>query len=475
MKQPIADILGIDNTPDWDIFDFDQSANLYLVHYNTNADMNKYGHIRGLVVDTNNKMIVCQSFGYTPSYVSSHIEGDGDHPEHIFFTCPDESQVHVNHQSIRIGYEGTIMRVFKHNGKVYHSTHRRLDSSKSRWGKSVSFMEMYNQLNGPKDTDLFSPEVEYSPYCYIFIMVHPDVLNVCKLNVGKGYLVYLGVNTMWDPSHPYNGQEGIRTFPVSHQVETSSVPVTISSSDITLEQANKHLKYGFHDEGTTHVDPRVGNGEFIIIYEQGTNKLIRVNSPAYQWRLQMRDNNPNLLNRFYQLIDDSYIRTETEEGQVQYQNKFPIFDGIDVNAIRQSIPLITPSVSSSFWIKNQVDRLTNIWYCFLLSVPLHCQIQVTDMLDNFYKSQENIIKWLIRINNTNRNLTNLNLSRRCLQIIEHARQYGQRIVTQNKNRYYHGHKLSCRDLTIRSIRNIIKHEKGASLYKIYTEMIRNHE
>ena len=115
-----------------------------------------------------------------------------------------EHVVNPKNTIFKLGFEATVMRVYKHDGKVYHSTHRRLDASRSRWGASITFGDMYVQLGGPSNDVLFDEKKAYSPFCHIFLMVHPDILIATKANVGTGYLVYLGPKKMWNiDSSPY--------------------------------------------------------------------------------------------------------------------------------------------------------------------------------------------------------------------------------------------------------------------------------
>src|SRR3989304_6739213 len=74
VKSDIANILAIENSGAWEIISSDPDHNLYMVHHKPEADLVKYGDIRGIVVDVKSRSIVCKSYGYTPTIVSNTIE-----------------------------------------------------------------------------------------------------------------------------------------------------------------------------------------------------------------------------------------------------------------------------------------------------------------------------------------------------------------------------------------------------------------
>ncbi len=198
IRKIISNVLDIENSAAWQIVSSDPEHNLYMVHHKPEANLADYGQIRGIVIDTEAKAIICRSYGYTPTVMIDRITvqpGDGN--IHLIDELSFEHAMNPARIHFKIGFEGTMINVFKHDGKVYRSTRKRLDASRSRWGNSDTFMDMYWSLGGPGNDDLFDPDSKYSPYCHTFIIVHPDVLVVSKDNIGDGYLVYLGPKQMW--------------------------------------------------------------------------------------------------------------------------------------------------------------------------------------------------------------------------------------------------------------------------------------
>jgi hypothetical protein len=199
VRAEIASILKIDvDRSQWEVTDSIPEKGLYMVHYTDGADMTKYGHVRGTVIDVERKYVVAKSFGFSPIATISSLAASagGD-----LVVKDDTGNCHdfkAGNYSLRRGFEGVILRIFKHDGVVYTATHRRLNIEKSRWGNSTPFIQMYKDLKGPEPDSLFDKSKAFSPYCWVFIITHPELLVGTKQNVGPGYVVLLGVETMFD-------------------------------------------------------------------------------------------------------------------------------------------------------------------------------------------------------------------------------------------------------------------------------------
>jgi hypothetical protein len=255
---------------EWDIVD--QDNDLIVMHYRTNhswdprLDRPSHPEVRGWVYDTAKDIIVAKSFPYTPVVTLDKLTG---------FDLVDETG--VSHRFVnpivKEGFEGTTIRVFRHGGKTYYASHRRLDTSKSRWGSSIPFLQMYNELGGPRD--LFDETKNYSPYCYVFLVVHPDVAHVSQRDIGKGHIQFLHRLTCWEKS-PYPEEEVDRSVREFEPVKT-----------LSLDEANEILQ----------------QGGFVIVSEpDGT--AVKVVSHKYTLLSSIRNNDPNLLHRLNELVEE---------------------------------------------------------------------------------------------------------------------------------------------------------------------------
>lgn len=218
--------------------------NLALAHYSENADMETYGRIKGSIVDLETETIVCQSYEYT-SMAVSNLDKEVWTPDDTGYIKLTDiySRNYFFHQDnilIKPSFPGVILRVFKNKGRVYFSTHRRISAESSRWisDHGLTFIEMYQQLNGPTQEELFPTDQENSAFCYIFLVVHPDLVDVSKINfMGlAGFIVYMGFKEMWPTDQS----------PVELATSTDLVSgKLVSPTSMSINEANLFLNWGY--------------------------------------------------------------------------------------------------------------------------------------------------------------------------------------------------------------------------------------
>ncbi len=478
LKQKIAPILSLEVDGPWEIVS--QLDDLVMVHYTSNhktldlsEDMKKYAALRGVVIDIKTNTIVCASYPHAQRVMSSSLIVTENE------LVLNNDKLNLEDVIIKTGFEGTLMHVFKFNGKVYRVTRKRLDPSKSRWGNSKKFGEIYVELNGPKDEELFDPTKNYSPYVHTFILVHPDLLISSRDYVQKGFLVYLGAKKMYEEN----------SYPVDEVDTELHIPLMINymnDSDgkhaldgtgkiyyphpLNLAQANKHLMFGFYDSfpGYENLDSRMLPGEFIIVEDKNTHKMYKVESPAYVWRTSLRNNNPNLKHQFFELLD--YVSSKV--GDEKYKYTFLPLMLYDYNSLVENInkePIIVWSNgnnSTSNDILNRDGKIYQIWENFLLAVPLCKQAEVVTYLPFLIQKREEVITWLKKLSDIN-NLDATKFSKRVQDILLKTKMFAQK--NQNRN------KKDIRTLTHDNIQNFIYKELGSSLYRLIREMTQNQE
>jgi len=153
----LAEIAGLADDGNWEIYDDISDRGLFLLHSKIEPKIS--GLPRGVVVDIENGVVVCDSFGFTP-VVSLDLLKTLPNSEDI--SVVDEFiNRHIftaGHYTVTPAYEGVVIRAFKHESVVYFSTHKRLDCSRSRWGSSDYFLDIYKRLGGPQAEDLFPEE-----------------------------------------------------------------------------------------------------------------------------------------------------------------------------------------------------------------------------------------------------------------------------------------------------------------------------
>ena len=476
-KQTIAPMLNLDPNGSWDIVS-ETETGLSMVHHKNDANMDIYAALRGVVVDTKKGNVVCYSYPHSPKFILSSLPLENGRIQ-----LNDTISLDVEKTKIKPGFEGPLIHVFKHGGKVYRSTRKRFDPSKSRWGNSKTFEEIYWDLNGPKDEVLFDSEKDYSPYCHTFIMVHPDMLVCTKYDVGSGYLVYLGPKQMYSVENcPY---------PIEEVDDTLRVPDTTSSyfqteekkvyspEAMDLDTANKHLTFGFYEEfpGYEYLDARLLPGEFVILEDLESGNMYRIESPAYNWRSEMRNNNPNLLHRFHELLDYAYLKNTPEDVE-KYVSTFPILSFFDTESLETTLKttniVVWPqNTEVELKVPNTRDtKLYNIWQCFLVSVPLCRQKEVVTYYNNLIARRTEITEWLDDLSRTEK-LDMSTFSKRVQDILVKTKLFATNKVKRGENIDYKTKKAkSVEELTKDNIRNFISKELGSSLYRILKEMDR---
>jgi hypothetical protein len=415
LKEEISNILRIPNNDCWKIVESDGSV--HLVHYQEGADLETYGFLRGVVVDTELKRVVCSSFGYAPYFVADSLSRDAQR------RVDENAKVHdldLSQARFRIGYEGTVLRVFKHRGKVYFSTHRRLDASRSRWGNTHTFTELYEQLGGPTAKELFDENKDSSPFVSVFLVSHPEVLMCSLVPSSTGFLVYLSCHKMFS-EHPATQETVDWSFPSLPLVygkrylslEGSEDRRILLSPYLSLEEANDFLARGFFPEEPQRDDKRLSKGEFVIAEipcQEGSNspdgdvKLVKFHSSAYEWRNKMRGKDSNLYHRFFLLATDSYGKKPLEN----YFEEYPLVPKfVPESEVRERVaegPLVSWPTDASLrdnvltFSKNPSKNclLYNIWACFLLSVPISRQATVAEFLSSYRQDRMYLVQWLAK-------------------------------------------------------------------------------
>ena len=486
----LANIVGIETSAAWNICgsagktDGKGQDQLYLLGLKPETDASRFPTLRGTVVDLQAKTVVSQSFPYTPTVVADELV-----PGDVVTLTDVDGVVHkldTEHLRITVGYEGFLVHVFKHDGVIYFHTRKRMSLDRSHWGKSGMFSDLYAAAGGPIGDNLFDPKCTHSPYCHVFIVSHPNILVSSKMDVGpNGTLIYLGSKQMWDPTYascPYKqkGEDGQllpgitqEEFdadprpaagwiePFSKEGEIYSFVGVEAPRSLSLEEANVYLQVGDKDDFHQHSDFRINPGEFVILHQldpiSGEETMIRVESRAYAWRCQLRNNDPNLLHRFYQLVNGSYLHYETPEGKAAYDALYPQMGAVNM--------------------ADRDGRLYNIWLAFMHAIPPCRTVEATGFYMQLKSERYQLIGWLSGLGQ----LAPAVVSQLCeeLQIIMPKRVHdilGVALSTANHklqtktNFDRQGLRLSKKRMMFDSIRNLVGKEAGASLYRLVRTM-----
>lgn len=493
-KNLVSELLNIPNTSDWSIID--QEGSLVLVHYaipttpnKAPVDMTKYGHLRGVLIDLETGCVVANSFGYTPTAVASHIDKDNDgnivvyDKDHISHTFESHNCV------IRPIFEGVVLRILKYKGKVYNITHRKINPVKSHWGSSGNFLDIYKLANGPSAEQLFDESKPNSSTVYNFLVVDSTLLVGTRQKVHSPYVVLLSTTELKYPFSDEDTAKGIFDFEcrseISAEMETGAV---VNITNYTLEQANEHLRDGYYP--STSEDPRTTNGEGVIIYSINENgdigDIVKVHSEAYDWRVMMRNNNPNIDHQFYSLIDSARYNLIGNNYEA-FIDDFALFDEYSPNELKSiynkngaitalNLTSIDPNHPYSI---NRDARIMLIWINYVFTLPPNHQLQAIDIIDKFFLERTRLINWLITIERQNKVLnsviilnhqelkapTNNCKNKDPLGEVRSILQRSRNLAYQSKNDPHNKH-LPIHTVISNTISNLVYKEYGINVYKL---------
>jgi len=146
----------------------DERDGLRLIHYvDEPSSFEMYdAQFRGKIIDNEDK-IVCVSHPHTQEFSMDSYDGD------VVKTNSERS----------VAVEGTMLRVYFYNGKWNFSTYKKIEGSKSRWGKAKPFKTYFDELFG----DVFT--MLDQNYCYSFLLCHKETKIV--MDVDESHLLYV--------------------------------------------------------------------------------------------------------------------------------------------------------------------------------------------------------------------------------------------------------------------------------------------
>lgn len=476
LTQKIANILNLPDVHGWSVVD--EEEHLVMVHYASAADMNIYGQLRGVLVDTEAGAVVANSFGYTPTAVASElVEVDG----HLSVKDQD-GHTHVfpmNDVVIKRVFEGVVIRVIWHKSKCYRITHRRINPVRSRWGSSKSFISMYEEAGGPTAEQLFDTTKPYSSTCYDFLVVDQSLLVGTRQKISCPYLVRLAQREM-DIKRPADEvAPGLPIFTTTDNIGgIVSEPVIHDPKLLSLDEANSHLKYGYYN-GFEVNDTRQLTGEAVIIYrtvDSHVVDIVKVHSPSYEWRVNMRGNNPNINNQFYSLLNIAYIDIDTTEKWEALKQKLimlPLYDEQslkDLYAQNQAILTIPSGEVNQEDYDTRDSRIHLLWMNYVLSLPFSVQADALNILSNFRKDRDDLIDWISNIEATTKEIESSELHERVKGLISSSRRLSRERVANGTNYSLKGSHMKLPVIIKSTLRNLINKEKGPSLYNLVRAM-----
>ena len=520
LADQLTEILGVSPGPSWSLVDAYPDQDLYMANYNSFADMVRYGHVHGVVIDMKVKKIIARSYNFTPyatlEKLNPEIEDQHLQFRDDFGNLTDLPPVDKG-TTIYQGIEGKLLTVFKHNGQVYYSIPNKLTIDTVSCNGSPSLGELYIDFGGPKPEELFDPNKKYASYCHHIMICSPYFLEASKemsflspsspsprrdskeiafpTNIElRGYLVYIGAQEMFNKNtSPYPAGD----VEFLAKSKSRKFPNMRYQKKLSLSDANKFLESGYHPNVEPSNDPRVRLGEFVVLYNEN-RPTMKVYSPAYSWRLNMRDTNPNIEERFYELTNASNFDTKVADRLADYEKRFPIFEALSIEDFNKltfpvlSLPTIkitltipsgnknipgfayspTTRIPAGFLeptptnlVSTRDDRLFNIFLAYFMALPLHLQFTERFLYEQYVNDRADVIQWLQELYLSHPKLGKIvGLNTQTKDLLERVKADVLTFCYSNKMTE------SFDVYTLQGIRDFIPNEEGGSLYQILLNM-----
>jgi len=276
-----------------DVMVLDNKDGLDLYHY-TDCSVNspkELWNIRGVIFDTKSKIVVCQSFPYTPEYTVDTLPGlIIDYNASMFYNA----------------FEGTVIRLFHHDNKWYLSTHRKIDAKNSKWS-GPSFLQIFQEClantilkDGSQLTyDQLLERLDVNN-CYVFLAInHPQNQIACNdTNYFVKHLVTFARTT------PDNWM-----IPTSHDLgftdPASLVP--LKSYDDLIMYFEEHFppSRDYSQPGSL-----CSPGLIVFPYYDMPYKIV---AEPYRFRSDIRGNEPFLRARYLRARNDPVARANLQK------------------------------------------------------------------------------------------------------------------------------------------------------------------
>lgn len=460
-KPECARALNIPLVDDWDVFDQDAENNLVLVHTTEDADLRTYGWVKGIVLDTTTWKVVCQSFGasttvslmMTRALAPAYAATRGGPPKQVYRLTTDAGEyleLDANRLTWADGYDGTLVRVWKHNGKVFISSHKRIHTERSGWAGSPSFRTLYLELGGP--TDALFTEAATCPVVYTFLLVHPALQTGSHVPLEAPFMLYLG----------------------EHVVDrTAVVPPTPTvlerirrPNELTLSEVNDRLVSGFLPKEHSALlleDPRLTHGEFVMCFEYTDdtksviNRCIKVCSDAYTWRTRMRDNDPNIEHLVFVVAGQKRRDFRVRSEAMEFNNRYPPL-ALPTHA---ELPYLVPKRVPHQVVANHQKQTTVAGLVFATHPKR--QAEVLKAFNTYLSTQEQTRAWILR----------LDTQRERMATVKAVLPHGEHTVKRIENILQCSHARASkvpeteRQKEFESaVRYLVENEYGASFYKM---------
>lgn len=383
---------------------------IYMLHYADNANFAIFGRIRGVIVDITDKVVVADSYGTIT--MTEILEDTFPVPVEGQYRFQNNHKLEITLQADRTvfkyGFEGAIVRMIYYKGLQLTVTHRRLSLKDANYVDVPSFEILADYLGLPKHEELFDLLKESSIYYYTFMLIDNRLLNVTRMRVANGMVIYMGYKKMnWAENleeTSFNVDLEVKVPECSEKLlPINQQPYRYAHMPISANTAKKFINSGFYEfnKFADSIDVRQIPGESIFAIEYNEEneivKIVRICSPSYMWRFKIRNNNVNLTKQFYYWLKFTEYGTLLPNGNYQrfyidkYLEHFMMVQYYDPVDIINKINKLMPSHSGLMKVKafniNLIRNTTNfayqVWINMMMAIPLYQQYKFMYQLGEY--------------------------------------------------------------------------------------------
>lgn len=267
------------------VTDEDEKNGLRIYSYNNCSDQSsdEVRSCRGIVVDSDDN-IVAHGLGYTQDYSASDPEA-----REVLNTLELDSFRFFESK------EGAMIRVFKYNGKMYVTTHNKLNAEQSSWGSGYSFGNLFykglaNQFKGKKTEH--GKDLDYLD-------------KICDMDT-KQYLFVVSNNK--DNRLVCDAPENTQLF----HIGTYSEPGVLNYDDYPVKHIpmSKELDFKSVDDVLNHAENKINwrqSPGIVVVPRSGRGRQFRILNPTYMNKLNLRANRADLSFRYLELRKTSLV------------------------------------------------------------------------------------------------------------------------------------------------------------------------
>jgi len=276
----------------------DKTDTLEVHHYDDQCSILTPSEVkaqRGIVKNIATGKVVCRSFPFTPEILGSDL------PNLSEWIQPLVDEKIPAYKS----WEGTLLRVWCHEGRWMISTHRKLDAFKSRWGSDKSYGDLFLSVLA-RDWDIWTSGLN-PQRVYIFLLRSGLNNRVVCTAFSDPALFVIGSfqsenNADWNYVAGKDcGETGF----------SAPEPVDYSTLDDLVKFTNECDP--FESQGVIMIG---GNGE----------KVGKILNDRYDTLQKIRDNVPGVMLRYAQVRRDAELCEKFKSLYGDYSQAFEAFE-----------------------------------------------------------------------------------------------------------------------------------------------------